>query len=275
MTPVSADSGGVTACVIARDAAPHLAILLPTLRWADEVLVLLDDRTIDDSRVIAGPLVDRLATVPFESFPAMRNRALAFASRPWVFFVDADERVSDSLAAAVRAATTSNTDHVGPEMDQVVGHWIPRQNVMFGRVVRGGGWWPDYQLRLLRRGRVAYDPARIVHELVTLDGSSSYLAEPLLHLNYESIPQFIRKQRTYTALEANMLRTEGVRFRPRALFGQPLREFWRRFVTLRGWTDGPVGLFLSLAMAYYAYRRVALTRQRPVPTPAVAKPPGP
>jgi glycosyltransferase involved in cell wall biosynthesis len=257
----------VTACVVARDEAENLAELLPTLNWADELLVVIDNATQDDSREIARAIADRVETRGFVSFSALRNAALDLVASDWVFFVDADERVSPALAAEARAAIAGATlphrgerPPAGDGEQTPVAFWVPRLNVMFGRLILGGGWYPDAQLRLLRRDAARYDEALLVHEQAQVSGPTGNLGEPLLHLNYRSFRQFIRKQRRYTELEARTLVQQGVRPRRRALLSAPLREFARRYVNLRGWVDGPVGLFLSLAMAYYAYERVRLAR---------------
>ena len=69
----------------------------------------------------------------------------------------------------------------------------------------GGGFTPDYQLRLLRRGRAHYVAERAVHEIVTLDGAEGHLQSPLIHYNYLTWEQFHRKQRVYAAYEAQIL----------------------------------------------------------------------
>jgi len=234
---------------------------LASVQWADEVLVVLDDRTRDDSLGVSAPLAHRVERVSFESFPSVRNRALRLATSPWVFFVDADERVSPALADEVRRATQ------GPALPEAqaatsppVGYWVPRHNIIFSRLIHGGGWAPDYQLRLLLRSHAQYDETRLVHEIVLLDGPVGWLSERLLHLNYESRAQFHEKQARYVVLEAESERRAGTHYRRRALLGQPLRVFFRRFFALGGWIDGPVGLDLAASMAYYAYRRVRLVR---------------
>jgi (heptosyl)LPS beta-1,4-glucosyltransferase len=253
-------NSAITACVVARDAAADLKELLPTLRWAEEVLVLVDDASADESAAAARTLADRVEVRPFISFPAFRNMALDLASCDWIFFVDADERVSQPLAVEVRASVEATEALLAAGGEASVGYWVPRHNIIFGRLVEGGGWSPDYQLRLLRRDRARYDDARLVHEMVLLSGPAGHLAERLLHFNYDSPVDFVRRQRRYTAMEAEALRAEGTTFRARALVGQPLREFARRYFALGGWKDGPVGLFLSTALAYYAFKRVRLVR---------------
>src|SRR5204863_9045896 len=118
-------------------------------------------------------------------------------------FVDADEVVSPELAAEVRAAVA--------EPDGRDGFWIPRRNVICGRWVRHAGWYPDEQLRLLRRGRARYDERRLVHELVELDGPAGHLTEPFIHHNYADLVQFRRKQARYADLEALAPHRQGVR----------------------------------------------------------------
>jgi (heptosyl)LPS beta-1,4-glucosyltransferase len=254
-------SPGITACVVARNEQAHLAELLPTLRWADEVLVLIDDSTTDASAVIAREHADRVETAHFVCFPQFRNHALSLVQSDWVLFVDADERVSDALVAEIRAAVAASEDAAHRGAQAPVGFWIPRHNVIFGRLVRGGGWSPDCQLRLMRPGCARYDETHQVHEQVLLDGADAYLDQRFLHFNYATFAQFRAKQRQYTALEAAGLRAQGVTFRRRALVGQPVREFARRYLALGGWRDGVVGLVLALGMSYYAHQRVRLVRE--------------
>jgi glycosyltransferase involved in cell wall biosynthesis len=259
----------ITTCVIARDEAENLAELLPQLRWADEVLVLVDDSTTDESAAIAKPLADRVEELPFGSFSAFRNRALDLAGCTWIFFVDADERVSPEVAEEVRSTVAESesrpTQKHRPSEDTdeehaPVAYWIPRHNIMFGRLIQGGGWSPDYQLRLIRRGAGRYDESRLVHETPSVDGPTDYLSRPLLHFNYDSLSEFLAKQRRYTRMEADAMRADSIRPRRRALVGTPIREFGRRFFRESGWVDGPVGLFLCSTMAFCAFQRVRLAR---------------
>src|SRR5215212_475411 len=137
--PLDPGACSITACVIARDEAANLAELLPQLRWADEVLVLIDDATVDDSAAIAVPLADRVETRPFRSFSAFRNEALDLARGRWIFFVDADERVSSDLGNEVQAVVTESERLLAsdsPDPNPPVAYWVPRHNIMFGRLIQ-------------------------------------------------------------------------------------------------------------------------------------------
>ena len=116
---------------------------------------------------------------------------------------------------------------------------------------QGGGFTPDYQLRLLRRLAARYDLRREVHEVVILEGEEARLDEPLLHYNYADWQQFHRKQQIYARYEAKILAEQGVQPRPHNLVLQPAREFRRRLFTLQGWRDGIHGLRIALLLAWY------------------------
>jgi hypothetical protein len=119
--------------------------------------------------------------------------------------------------------------------------------------MRGGGWYPDHQLRLLRRAKARYDLGHPVHEIVLLDGPAGYLENVLVHYNYDSVAQFRCKALRYTDLEARILDAQGVRVRPWTYVTMPLREFWRRFIVLGGYRDHAYGLLFCGLMGWYTF----------------------
>jgi Glycosyl transferase family 2 len=242
----------LTAAIIARDEERHLPGCLDSIAFADERLVLVAAQTVDRSREVARLHGARLEERQFDNFAAQRDAALRMAQGEWVLFVDADERVSPALRDEVLSTIA--------EPRSARGFWIPRLNLLMGRVVRHAGWSPDYQLRLLERAAAHYDPARPVHELALVDGPVGQLREPLVHYNYTSLAEFIRKQQRYSSLEADRWLAMYGRPRLRAVIGQPLREFLRRYAVLEGYREGPLGLVLCALLAYYAGKAVWLAR---------------
>ncbi|MBI2755220.1 MAG: glycosyltransferase family 2 protein [Chloroflexi bacterium] len=245
--------GTITAAVLARDEEADIGPCLDALAWADECLVVVDAATRDRTREVARRHGARVEDWTFRTFAAQRDRALELARGDWVLFVDADERVRQPLRDEVLAAIARESG--------VVGYWIPRENVIAGRVLRGGGWFPDQQLRLLKRGRARFDPRYPVHEIPLLDGPTAQLMSPFLHFNFRSLRDVVRKQERYVTLDAEAWIQQHGRPRLRAVVGQPLRTFARRYVGLRGYRDGPVGLALALITAWYAGKAVWRARR--------------
>lgn len=247
-------SSTVSAVILAHDEVDLIAGCVGSVQWADEVLVI-DDGTTDRVRELARAAGAQVVVRPWRGFPQQRNAGLELATGDWLLFVDADERVPPSLAREVRARVAAP----GP----TVGCWVPRRNMIAGEWVRYAGWWPDEQLRLIRRGHAHYDEGRAVHELPILDGPEGHLREPLLHLNYRTLAEFRAKQRRYAHLEARALWDSGIRPRRYSIVLQPIRELRRRLIELEGLRQGPLGVRLGLEMAlatFWTYRELrALT----------------
>lgn len=246
------------AVVLTLNEQRHIADCLASLAWADARLVF-DSFSSDDTLALARTAGADVAQSRFENYAQQRNAALDYvaahyAADAWVFFVDADERCTPALAAEIRAVLSS------PEADAKPVWSVPRNNFLFGRLTKGAGWWPDFQARLFHVGRVRFDPLREVHEVALFDGERGFLHRELTHFNYDDVAQFHAKQRRYTEYDAGILFKQGIRPKPWNFLLQPLREFCRRFFSLRGYSDGLHGLHLSLLMAYYQfdlYRRLA------------------
>jgi glycosyltransferase involved in cell wall biosynthesis len=193
---------------------------------------------------------------PFETPPppsgasdSLSDSLLERIEAEWVFFADADERCTPELAEEIREVTGENREEVL--------WWVPRHNYIFGRLTLGGGWYPDYQPRLLLRGHAHWE--RPVHEITVSDGPEGKLQNPLIHYNYVDLPDFIARQQGYTDLAAGRLLEEGVQPRFYTPYSQAARHFWWRFVTLNGARDGLHGLRLSILTAYYeavTYRKL-------------------
>jgi glycosyltransferase involved in cell wall biosynthesis len=240
----------VGAVILAHDEVDLIEGCVGSVAWADEQIVV-DDGTTDRIRPLAEAAGARVIVSPWRGFPQQRNNGLRFATCDWLLFVDADERVPPSLAREIRQRIQFPGD--------VVGYWVPRRNIIAGEWVRHAGWWPDRQLRLLRRGHAHYDEGRAVHELAILDGPDDVLTEPFLHLNYATLAEFRAKQHRYAVLEAKALWESGIRPKPHSLVLQPIRELRRRLVELGGIRQGPMGLRLGCEMAlatFWTYREL-------------------
>lgn len=237
----------LVAVILTKNEAGNIRGCIESIRpWVNTVVVW-DSGSSDGTRTIAKGCGALVIHRPFDNYASQRQSALDSLDAEWILFVDADERLTSALGKELRDILAGTTR----EESLIAGCWIPRRNFIAGKEVHGGGFYPDYQLRLLRRTGAQYVPEREVHEIVEVDGEERYAREPLLHFNYSNWRQFHRKQRFYARYEAHILAARGVRPRPHNFLLQPLREFRRRYVTLRGYADGLHGLHLALGLAWY------------------------
>lgn len=249
------------AIILTYNEARHIRACIDSVKWADAILVV-DSYSCDDTPALARSAGAQVMQHPWNNYSTQRNVALEAArtgrhAAKWVLFVDADERATQKLSTEIRDVTRNRSE---------VGWWIPRENYILGHRMRGAGWWPDYQLRLLRPDRAAYDPLRAVHEEAILDGIAGKLQNCLIHYNYETLTQFHTKQQRYSDYDAAILKEKGVAPHSFTPYTQAIRHLWWRFVTLKGWRDGLHGIRLSILMSYYEmvkYKKlVALNRKK-------------
>nr|MBN1230001.1 glycosyltransferase family 2 protein [Anaerolineae bacterium] len=247
---------GLAVVILTHNEAANIADCLESLRLADGAplagrVVVFDSFSTDNTAELAVRSGAQVIQHPFENYAAQRNAALEAVDTDWVFFVDADERVTPELAAEILEKLPLS----------LRGWWVPRHNYIFGRLTKGAGWYPDYQMRLLHRESARYDRDRPVHEIVILDGPDGHLENPLIHYNYHDMEQFRQKQATYAGFEAQRRFQQGERVKFWTYLTMPLRHFWLRFVTWRGYSDGLHGLRLSVLMSLYELQMWRMVRR--------------
>jgi len=242
----------LAAIILTRNESKHIQACIETVRFADQIVVF-DSGSTDDTQSLAESAGATVMTNAFDNYAQQRNDALNATDADWILFVDADERITTDLAEEIQKTITQ------PRHD---GYWIPRHNYIFGKLTRHTGWYPDYQMRLLKRGAAQYDPERHVHELVILaHGEAGHLKNPIVHYNYDSVQQFHEKQQRYVQYDAKILNEEGIRPKVYTPYLQPFRHFKWRYFDLRGYKDGVHGLRLSVLMAWYEHRKYTILRK--------------
>ena len=227
--------------VITRDAAQELAECLASAAFAADAIVV-DSGSRDDTVAVARGAGARVVEHAWEGYGPQKNFAVAQARHDWVLCIDADERVSPELAAAIRAAFA-----VTPT---VAGFDIARRNRFLGRWLAHGEGYPDWNVRLFdrRRARWSTDP---VHERVITDGSVERLRGDLLHYSADSIDAYVAKQNSYTTLQAQAMHAAGETASGWRIASSPLVRFFRFYVVKGGFLDGAAG-FAHIAIGAFA-----------------------
>jgi glycosyltransferase involved in cell wall biosynthesis len=230
----------ISATIITYNEAENIRAALESVAWADET-VIVDSESTDNTREIAESCGARVIINPWPGFAAQKQFAVEAAACNWIFSLDADERLSPELQASI-LALKSNDEAGLPD-----GFRVARRAFYLGRWIRGGGWYPDYQLRLFNRARGNWGD-RIIHESVVMEPGSRIetLAGDLCHYSMRDAAhhQTMIEQR-YAPLGARQMLRDGKHTsRVQIVTAGPL-AFFRSFVLKGGFRDGRAGLIIA------------------------------
>lgn len=217
---------------------------LLSVTWADEIVVV-DLESTDDTVERCRRYTDKIVTHPWVPVVELaREFAITQATGDWVLVLDPDESVSEKLSGTLR--------DLASDLSSADGYVLQFMTQMFRKDILHSGWDKDAHLRFFRGGKCAWPPE--VHSNPTVDGNVQVIPRSngyVIHDNYRSISEFIGKLNRYTDLEAKRLQQEGRPFHWLKLFYQPTREFISRYIRLKGYRDGKVGLMLAMMRAFY------------------------
>ncbi|HEX9795310.1 MAG TPA: glycosyltransferase family 2 protein [Planctomycetota bacterium] len=238
----------ISVVVIAQNEAAHVGDCLVSAGFAAELLVLdggSDDQTVAIA-LRAGARVEQRA---FDGWISQKNAALEMARQDWVLSLDADERVSPGLAAEIRGLFSGS----GPDAD---GYEIPRRAFHLGRWIRGGGWYPDRKLRLIRRGKGCWT-GRDPHDRLTVAGRVRRLQQDLLHYPYADLAAHVARMDRYTTAAAQAAFEAGRGAALLRMVVTPPLRFLKAYLVRGGFRDGRAGLVLAVLAAEYERMRYA------------------
>jgi glycosyltransferase involved in cell wall biosynthesis len=237
----------ITATMITLNEADNIRDACESVSWADEILVV-DSESTDDTRQIAADCGARVIINPWPGFSKQKQFAVDSAAHDWIFSLDADERVSPELRASIDQLRARN------QTESPAGYRIARRAYYMSRWIRGGGWYPDYQLRLFNRNS-GYWGDRVIHESVTMRPGSRVeaLRGDLLHYSMRD-PSHHRRmiEQRYAPLGAEQMLRDGKRTSSlQATIAGPA-AFIRSFILKGGFRDGRAGLTIARLASYHA-----------------------
>jgi glycosyltransferase involved in cell wall biosynthesis len=237
----------VTVTIITKNEAAHIGAAIDSASWADETVVV-DSGSTDDTVALAAAKGVRVETRPWTGWVDQKNFAASLAANDWIFSLDADERVTPSLAHEIRGLLRDDP--------ALAAYKVPRVTFHLGRWIRTTDFYPDFQTRLYDR-RAARWAGQYVHESVTAIGAVGKLSQELQHYSYTDLGDHLDRINAYSTLAARQMFERGRRASALDLIVQAPAAFLRNYVLRRGVLDGSVGLLLSLVNAYSVFLKFA------------------
>lgn len=233
----------VTVIIIAKNEEKMIGDCLKSVKWANEVIVI-DNGSVDKTGSIAKSLSANVYNLPRGSFSDLRNFGIWEASGDWLLYIDADERVTEDLKIEIEKVVEKGVFNA---------YAIPRTNIILGKKMRRGGWWPDYVKRLFKKNKLKEWTGEL-HEEPSFEGELSHLKKPLLHIKHDNISDMVVKSNDWSDYEAKLFFETN---HPKIVWWRFIRimltELWYRLVKLGGFLDGPEGIIYAFYQMWYRF----------------------
>ena len=242
------DKRKISVCIITLNEEDHIRAACESVSWADEIVVV-DSGSTDRTREIAAECGARVLENRWPGFAAQKEFAAEQATNEWIFSLDADERVSEELRGSIASLFSKSDSELAD------GYSISRRAFYMGRWIRGGGWYPDRQLRLYRKSMGGWQGEHI-HETVKMnpDARIGMLTGDLLHYTVRDAAEHHRMiGERYAPLGARKMLEQGRRTSPLKIATIGPATFIRNFILKGGFRDGLAGLTIATFAAHHAF----------------------
>jgi len=244
----------VSAVFITYNEERNIGRALHSVRDIADEIVVLDSGSKDSTESIAASFGAVFHYRKFEDFATQKNAAVSIAKMDYVLVLDADEELSEPL----RAWLISFKSGAYAKFREIAGFYIPRKSSFLGKWINHSGWFPDYTMRLFKRGCGKFNRVR-VHESCEVTGKTFRIPPALFmwHYTYESLEQYFIKFNSYTSMAAEDLKEKGSAPSIIKIMVNPLFGFIKQYFIKLGFMDGFHGFVLAVVSAYYVFVKYA------------------
>lgn len=222
----------LSVAIITKDEEYRLPDCLKSVSFAAEIIVV-DSGSTDATVEIAKRFGAVVYSEPWRGFGRQKQSAIDHCTQPWILLLDADERVTPELSAAIQTLIVGHSSFLS--------YSIPRKNIFCGQWLKHAGWWPDRVVRLFKKGSARMSD-RLVHEALEVDGQIGVFSDPLLHYSNRDLSQTLEKINHYSSAGAEQLYARGISTSLFKALAHATWAFANNYVFRLGVLDGVPGL---------------------------------
>ncbi len=240
----------ISAVIITKNEERNIARCLHAIRWVDEIIIV-DSQSTDRTVEIARSYGAKIHSPEWMGYGPTKQYGVEQAEGDWILSLDADEVVSPELAAEIRDVCASDTP--------CAGYRVPRLTGFLGSWIYHSQWYPDYVVRLFRRGKGRFSDSA-VHEHVELEGALGSLKNTLLHYSYPDLKTFHAKGDRYAELSAREMYDRGRNAGRLAVWFRAIGTFYRHFILRGGFLDGWEGWYIAMLSSRRNFQKYSTLR---------------
>lgn len=242
-------SNKISVCIICKNEEKKIEACLQSVMWADEIVVV-DSGSTDETLVIVNQYTNNVFVRDWPGFGEQKRRAEALAKNDWIFSIDADEVVPETLALEIQAAVANAND------EQVFS--VNRLTHFCGEFIYHSGWYPDKLPRIYNRRRYRYNQ-KMVHESLECKGAVIInLQHNLLHYTFSDLSIYLQKRTRYAEAWAQEKYNQGEKGSLLQGSLSAVFAFIRHYFLRCGFLDGRIGFLISAIQCHYTFNKYAL-----------------
>jgi len=242
-------------CIIACNEERDIPRCLDAAAFADEVVVVVDSRSRDRTEAIARQRGARVFRRAYLGNIEQKNFALEQLGDgiEWVLGLDADEAPGPELVVEIRSL-------LAEPPGEVRGYEINRATWHLGRWIRHGDFYPDWQLRLFRRGAryAGVNP----HGHVCVAGPTRRLRGEIAHYAYRDLSDQVARIQDFSSVESQARPARPAPAVVWDLVTRPPARFLRAYLLKQGFRDGVAGFIIAWATAFHVFLKYAKEWER-------------
>lgn len=239
----------ISIIVLAGNEEKMIVACLNSCKWVEEIILVAansNDKTVTlAKKTIPNIKIVKTTDEYNKNFSKWRNLGFKAATKNWVLYIDADERITPKLKFEIINSINSKN---------IYSHYVfPRANFFLGQRVKNGGTYPDYVKRLYKKDNFSGYKG-VLHEQPVVTGKLGYLKSDLLHYTHRELSSMVNKTIVWSDTEAQALFKSG---HPPIVWWRFIRmiltKLYERLIKQNMWKDGQVGIVSAIFESYNTF----------------------
>lgn len=243
----------ISGLLITYNEVNHINEVIKNINFVDEIIVIDSFSTDGTFEKLQKLKQVKVIQREFKNFADQRNFAIQQATKDWILFIDADERITKKLKEEIKTKIST--------LSTTTAYMFKRKYFFKQKRIRFCGFQTDTTYRLFKNGFFKYDETKIVHEMPIVNGKSDVLKHDMLHYCFDSAAHYKSKMEQYARLKALELYNKGKKPNAFHVYIRPVYKFIVNYIFRLGILDGIEGFKICYLSAYGVYYRYQVLKK--------------